>query len=199
MELLLQVDLIHQVSNAMNLYLLYLVSALCNFLVLIYVLDLELSLDVELEGLHQVLISVLGWLLVVLAMALQLLGEPGFMLHQLALDLILDVIEIQRRDIRIRVLSNLNLNFFLRTQLDDQLDYGLSCWLGQHVLNIALHTLNIYACLGSLNLTEGLWLNLWLGYRVNLRNLLLLLLFCWWFDLFILIFGLAKTFGPFPI
>ena len=121
------------------------------------------------------------------------------MLHQLALDLILNVIEIQRRDIGIRVLSNLNLNFFLRTQLDDQLDYGLSSWLGQHVLNIALHTLNIYACLGSLNLTEGLWLNLWLGYRVNLRNLLLLLLFCWWFDLFILIFGLAKTFGPFPI
>ena len=77
----------------MNLNLLYLISILCDFLVLIYVLDLELTLDIELECLHKVLICVLGRLLIVIV-ALQLLRQSALVLHQLVLDLVLDVIEI---------------------------------------------------------------------------------------------------------
>ena len=54
----------------MNLYLLYLVCVLGNFLVLIYVLQLKLTLHIELEGLNQVFIRVLLRFLVVFAMFL---------------------------------------------------------------------------------------------------------------------------------
>lgn len=132
----------------MNLNLLYLISVLSDFLVLIYVLDLELTLDIKLECLDKVLICVLGRLLIVIV-TLKLLRQSALVLHQLVLDLVLDVIEIQRRHIWVRVLSNLNLNFFLRTKLNDKLDYGLRGLLRHHVLDVALHTLNVDTCLGN--------------------------------------------------
>lgn len=94
LQLLLQVDLIHEVTEAMNLYLLYLVSVFSNFLVLVYVLELELTLHIELEGLYQIFIRVLLWFLIVFAMTLQLFFEPALVIHKLVLDLVLDIIEI---------------------------------------------------------------------------------------------------------
>jgi len=94
LQLLLQVDLIHQVTKAMNLYLLYLVSIFSNFLVLVYVLQLELTLHIELEGLYQVFIRVLLWFLIIFAMTLQFFCEPALVIHKLVLDLVLDIIEI---------------------------------------------------------------------------------------------------------
>jgi len=94
LQLLLQVDLIHQVTEAMNLYLLYLVSVFSNFLVLVYVLQLELTLNIELEGLYQVFIRVLLWFLIIFAMTFQFFCEPTLVIHKLVLDLVLDIIEI---------------------------------------------------------------------------------------------------------
>ena len=94
LQLLLQVDLIHEVTEAMNLYLLYLVSVFSNFLVLVYVLQLELTLNIELEGLYQVFIRVLLWFLIIFAMTFQFFCEPTLVIHKLVLDLVLDIIEI---------------------------------------------------------------------------------------------------------
>lgn len=46
----------------MNLYLLYLVSVLCDFLILIHVLNLKLSFHIELESFNEIFIRVF-WLL----------------------------------------------------------------------------------------------------------------------------------------
>ena len=73
------------------------------------------------------------------------------------------------------------------------------------MLDITLNTLDVQACWGSLTLN----LSLGLGYHriyhglrllIELRNLLLLLIFCWSFHrLFILTFWLAKTFSPLSV
>ena len=81
LQLLLQIDLIHQVSQAMNLNLLYLVCVFSNFLVLVYVLQLKLALNIELKGFHQVFIGVLGWFLVILPMTIQFFSEPALVIH----------------------------------------------------------------------------------------------------------------------
>ena len=78
----------------MNLNLLYLVCVFSNFLVLVYVLQLKLALNIELKGFHQVFIGVLGWFLVILPMTVQFFSEPTLVIHQLVFDLVLDVIEI---------------------------------------------------------------------------------------------------------
>ena len=65
----------------MNLYLLYLVSVFSNFLVLVYVLQLKLTLHIELEGLYQIFICILLWFLIVFAMTLQFFCEPALVIH----------------------------------------------------------------------------------------------------------------------
>ena len=54
LELLLQVYLVYQVSEAVDLYLLDLVSVFCYLLILWHVLYLKLTFDIELKCLHKV-------------------------------------------------------------------------------------------------------------------------------------------------
>ena len=116
LKLLLKIDLIHKVSQAMNLNLLYLVSVFSDFLILIHILQLKLTLDIELESLNQVFVGAFQRLLCFCCLfTLLFLEELALVLVQLVFDLVLNVIEIQGRDAMIRVLSNLNLNFFFRT------------------------------------------------------------------------------------
>ena len=100
----------------MNLNLLYLVSVFSDFLILIHILQLKLTLDIELESLNQVFVGAFQRLLCFYCLfTLLFLEELALVLVQLVFDLVLNVIEIQGRYAMIRVLSNLNLNFFFRT------------------------------------------------------------------------------------
>lgn len=60
LQLLLQIDLIYQIAQTVNLYLLNLVSILSDLRIFGHILQLKLSLNVELECLDQVLVRVLG-------------------------------------------------------------------------------------------------------------------------------------------
>jgi hypothetical protein len=108
LQLLLQINLVHQISQAMNLYLLDLICVLCDLLVLVHILKLQLSLHIKLEGLHKVLICVL-WrspLVGVMHGLFLLLQQPALVLAQLVLNLVLNVVEIQRRNSWIGILRN---------------------------------------------------------------------------------------------
>jgi hypothetical protein len=131
----------------MNLYLLDLVRVFSDLLVFIHILNLKLSLNIKLEGLYKVLVGVLERLLLawILRGLLLLLQQPALVLVQLMLNLVLNVVEVQRRNSWVGVLSNLDLNFLLLVESNNNLNDGYNPWLLDHVLDITLNTLDLQA------------------------------------------------------
>jgi hypothetical protein len=128
-----------------NLNLLDLVSILSDLLVLVHVLDLKLALYIKLEGFDQILAGVLNGLpfIWVSRWVICLFQESIFVLVELVLNLVLNIIEVERRNTLVHILSNLDLNFFLRIQFHLNLDNGLQARFLHHVLDIALHSRHV--------------------------------------------------------
>lgn len=145
LQLLLHVYLIHEVTQTMDLCLLYLISILSYLLILIQVLKLQLTFHIELDSFYKIFICIFKWLPSVcwLICIVRTLQKPVLVLVELVLNLELYIIEIEKRYAWICILSDLNFNFFFCAQLHDKLDNGLQSWFFYHMLDITLHSLDV--------------------------------------------------------
>ena len=123
------------------LHLLYQLRIHRYTLILLHVLDLELPLDFEFKGFHQIVVQD-GWSLLGVSFLATGFVELGLVLVQLVDDLLLDVVEVQALR-GLWVLGDLDLDgLFLQLDIDYYQDVEGSVRLLGHVLHVGLDALD---------------------------------------------------------